>query len=131
MTKEEFLQEVTLRLIAAKPQASVDDIAFMAKDITRQVFNAVVEMEMARTSWWDTILERTPIAAVTSHIESKWRVGGYGAKLSRIFKENDIKTVGNLLKLGRDKFRKIRNVGCGSLTHIDEALEDLYDIKGW
>ena len=88
-------------------------------------------MEMARTAWWDTILERTPIAAVTTHIENTWRVGGYGAKLSRIFKDNDIKTVGDLLNLGRDKFRKIRNVGCGSLTRIDEALEDLYEIKGW
>lgn len=42
-----------------------------------------------------------------------------------------IKKVGDLLRITRRQFKKYRSVGGGSLSRIDNALEELYDIKGW
>jgi hypothetical protein len=39
--------------------------------------------------------------------------------------------VGDLLKIGRSGFLKYRNVGKGSISRIDDALEKLYGIKNW
>jgi hypothetical protein len=81
--------------------------------------------------WWPDNVDIAPVNVIICHIGSKRYDPGYGVRLGKIFESNNIKTVGDLLRIGRRDFRKYRSVGGGSITRIDDALEDLYDIKGW
>ena len=81
--------------------------------------------------WWPDNVDSAPISVIICRIGSMSYDPGYGVRLGKIFKSNNIKTVGDLLRIGRRDFRKYRSVGGGSITRIDDALEDLYNIKGW
>ena len=81
--------------------------------------------------WWPDNVDIAPVSVIIGHIDKTRRNFGYGVRLSKIFEANDIKTVGDLLRIGRRDFRKYRSVGVGSISGIDNALEYLYDIKGW
>ena len=81
--------------------------------------------------WWPDNVDSAPVAVILSHVGYDGYDPGYEVRLGKIFKSNDIKTVGDLLRIGRRDFRKYRSVGGGSISRIDNALEMLYDIKGW
>lgn len=81
--------------------------------------------------WWPDNVEVAPIEVITGHIERSGYDPGYGVRLGKLFAANDIKKVGDLLRITRRQFKKYRSVGGGSLSRIDKALEELYDIKGW
>lgn len=51
-------------------------------------------------------------------------------KLASVFAANDIKTAGDLLKIGRQCFKRYRNIGKKSLLALDDALTEL-GVKGW
>lgn len=51
-------------------------------------------------------------------------------KLASTFTANDIKTVGDLLGIGRQCFKRYRNIGKKSLLALDDALTEL-GVKGW
>ena len=76
--------------------------------------------------WWPDCVDSEPISVI---ICRAGRV--YEVKLGKIFERNSIKTVGDLLRIGRRDFRKYGSVGGGSIRRIDEALHDLYGIRGW
>ena len=80
---------------------------------------------------WPYNVNTAPVSAIIRHIECIGWDRGYGVRLSKLFAANDIKYVGELLRIGRRNFRKYRSVGNGSISRIDDALEDLYGIKGW
>jgi hypothetical protein len=81
--------------------------------------------------WWPDNVEVAPIEVIAGHIERSGYDPGYSVRLGKLFAANDIKKVGDLLRIGRRQFKKYRSVGGGSLSRIDNALEDLCDIKGW
>ena len=81
--------------------------------------------------WWPDNVEVAPIEVIAGHIERSSYDPGYSVRLGKLFAANDIKKVGDLLRIGRRDFKKYRSAGGGSITRIDDALEDLYDIKGW
>ena len=81
--------------------------------------------------WWPDNVDSAPVAVILSHVGYESYDPGYEVRLGKIFKSNNIKTVGDLLRIGRRDFRKYRSVGGGSISRIDNALETLYDIKGW
>ena len=81
--------------------------------------------------WWPDNVDIAPVAVILSHVGYDGYDPGYGVRLGKIFESNNIKTVGDLLRIGRRDFRKYRSVGGGSISRIDNALETLYDIKGW
>lgn len=81
--------------------------------------------------WWPDNVEVAPIEVITGHIERSGYNPGYSVRLGKLFAANDIKKVGDLLRITRRQFKKYRSVGGGSLSRIDNALEELYDIKGW
>ena len=81
--------------------------------------------------WWPDNVDSAPVAVILSHVGYNGYDPGYGVRLGKIFESNNIKTVGDLLRIGRRDFRKYRSVGGGSISRIDNALELLYDIKGW
>lgn len=81
--------------------------------------------------WWPDNVDSAPISVIICRIGSMRYNRGYGVRLGKILESNNIKTVGDLLRIGRRNFKKYRSVGVGSISRIDDALEDLYDIKGW
>jgi len=82
--------------------------------------------------WWPDNVDSAPVAVILSNVGyNGYDPAGYGVRLGKIFENYDIKTVGDLLRIGRRNFRKYRSVGGGSISRIDNALETLYDIKGW
>ena len=81
--------------------------------------------------WWPDNVDSAPVAVILSHVGYNGYDPGYEVRLGKIFESNNIKTVGDLLRIGRRDFRKYRSVGGGSISRIDNALEMLYDIKGW
>ena len=81
--------------------------------------------------WWPDDVDIAPISNISRWVRGMKYDQGYEVRLEKIFESNDIKTVGDLLRIGRRDFRRYRSVGTGSITRIDDALEDLYDIKGW
>ena len=56
---------------------------------------------------------------------------GNAVRFMNVAKEHDIETVGQLLEVGRARFEQFRNMGRLCADRISEALETLYDIKGW
>ena len=81
--------------------------------------------------WWPDDVEVAPIEVIAGHIERSGYDPGYSVRLGKLFAANGIKKVGDLLRIGRCQFKKYRSVGNGSLSRIDDALEGLYNIKGW
>lgn len=55
---------------------------------------------------------------------------GIATSLETIFNNNNINTVGDLMRIGRRDFSKYRLVGKKSIWTIDDALNEL-GIKGW
>ena len=80
---------------------------------------------------WPYNVNTAPVSAIIRHIESIGWGRGYGERLSKLFAANNIKYVGKILRIGRRGFMEYRSVGRGSISRIDDALEDLYGIKGW
>lgn len=81
--------------------------------------------------WWPDNVDKAPVAVILSHVGYNGYDPGYEVRLGKIFENYNIKTVGDLLRIGRRDFRKYRSVGGGSISRIDDALNRLYDIKGW
>jgi len=76
--------------------------------------------------------DNKPIGEVISCISKSGQMGiTYATKLADIFHNNEINTVGDLLRIGGRYFSKYRNVGKGSISRIDDALEQLYGINDW
>ena len=92
---------------------------------------AQLEPKAAPDRWWPDNVDSAPVAVILSHVGYESYDPGYEVRLGKIFESNNIKTVGDLLRIGRRNFRKYRSVGGGSISRIDNALETLYDIKGW
>ena len=81
--------------------------------------------------WWPDNVDVSPVNVIIGHIEKTRRNFGYGVRLAKVFDANDIKTIGDLLRVGRHKFRTYNSVGNGSVTRIDDAMEELYNIMSW
>ena len=81
--------------------------------------------------WWSDSVNVAPIEVITGHIERSGYDPGYGVRLGKLFDANNIKTVGDLLRITSRQFKKYRSVGGGSLSRIDNALAEMYDINGW
>lgn len=62
--------------------------------------------------------------------KNKGTSGGVTEYLATSFSKNDIRTAGDLLKIGRECFKKYRNIGKKSLFALDDALAEL-GIKEW
>lgn len=57
--------------------------------------------------------------------------GGFASRLDKIFYRAGVKTLDDLLKMGRRGLRRTRQVGKKSLQVLDMALSNLYGIKDW
>ena len=92
---------------------------------------AQLEPKTEPDQWWPDNVDSAPVSVILSHVGYDGYNTGYETRIGKIFESNNIKTVGDLLRIGRRNFRKYRTVGGGIISRIDNALETLYDIKGW
>jgi DNA-directed RNA polymerase alpha subunit len=71
------------------------------------------------TKWDDTPIEE---------LAYKTRIEG---TIIKRCKDNGINTVGDLIRCGAHKFLTFKLVGKGTITQIDNALEDHFGISDW
>ena len=97
---------------------------FSLNDWYGWIINAKMEdnlMEEAR---------KTPIGDIGLYLLQRGHKNVVG-KLDTAFRVNNIKTVGDLLDLGRSTFACRRNVGRKMIYSIDEYLESRFCITSW
>lgn len=98
----------------------------------QEIYEWIVAEDKVDANEPKTDYDDKPIGEVLQHIVvNGWHGSGYATKLELIFASENIKTIGDLLRYGKTNFLKLRNVGKGSITRIDDALEELYGIKNW
>lgn len=86
-----------------------------------------VEVETKQKSSFDNV----DIKEVLNIVRKKQRFSsGIATMLETTFSNNNINTVGDLMRIGRRDFSSYRLVGKRSILLIDKALEEL-GIKGW
>lgn len=79
--------------------------------------NIVVESKP--TKWDDTPIE---------DLACRTRIEG---TITKRCHDNGINTVGDLIRCGGRKFRTFKNVGGSTITKIDDALENYYEVTDW
>ena len=80
-----------------------------------------------------TDYDKTSVREIIKHLVKNGRYGDqrYASSLGNVFNDNGINTIGDILRIGRRAFMQIENVGKGSITRVDDSLEELYGIKDW
>ena len=94
------------------------------------VYNWIIEEPDVEVDVPKTEYDDEPIRNVVAQIRKSEYWPKYANRLESTFIANNIKTIGDLLRLGRTGFMNTQLVGRGSLRSVDEALENL-GIKGW
>ncbi len=97
----------------------------------RPIVDNVIELEKKSRGWWDYSVDVAPVSCLIDFIEKEWFRSGFAATLARTFNHNGIKTVGDLLLIGRTQFKRYRQIGKMCISSIDETLNELYNIKNW
>ena len=81
----------------------------------------------------NTDYDKTSVREIIKYLVNNRRYGDqrYASSLVNVFNDNGINTIGDILRMGRREFMQIKGVGKGSVTRIDDALEELYRIVNW
>lgn len=80
-----------------------------------------------------TDYDKTSVREIIKYLVNNNRYSDkrYATSLAKVFSDNIIYTVGDILRIGRRKFKGINSVGKGSVARVDDALDELYGIKNW
>jgi DNA-directed RNA polymerase alpha subunit len=80
-----------------------------------------------------TDYDNTSVREIIKHIvkNGKYSDQRYASSLVNVFNDNGINTIGDILRIGRREFMQIKGVGKGSVTRIEDAIDELYGIKNW
>lgn len=80
-----------------------------------------------------TDYDKTSVREIIKYLVKSGRYSDqrYASSLVNVFNDNGINTIGDILRMSRQAFMKIKGVGKGSATRIDDALDELYGIKDW
>ena len=80
-----------------------------------------------------TDYDKTSVREIIKYLVKHGKYGDqrYASSLINVFDNNGINTIGDILRIGRRGFMQLKGVGKGSVTRIDDALEDLYGIVNW
>jgi len=90
----------------------------------------VEEPEVEEETEQKNIFDGTDIREVLNIVRKNHYYSGIATMIDSVFLENNIKTVGDLMRIGRRDFSKYRLIGKKSIWVIDEALAEL-GVKGW
>ena len=159
MTKNEFIQEAALRLISACADAgsfTTENVAAAAKALADEVWKQfddeaeVLSGSPAEGEILAIIPDNEPIQTVANEISrletlelqakrahydtTYYQSGGLDIRFLNVCKRYDgphIKTVKDLIDFGRHNFTELRNIGPHTMKRVDQALDNLYNIKSW
>lgn len=152
MTKQEFIQEATLRLISARPDYLMQEIAELAVKLAGYIYPEEKVQEQKQqdngghfSKYSDNIktlideLARIDSEYVQQQYEDakkrgmnwKFQKSGFAMKVSHACDMNNIKTVYDLMEFGRKNFISQRYIGDKCTNAVDKALKNLYNIRKW
>lgn len=99
----------------------------------KNLYDWIIEEPEADVDNPKTDYDKTSVREIIKHFVKKGRYGNqrYATSLVNVFNNNGINTVGDILRMGRRGFMTLKGVGKGSVTRIDDALEELYGIINW
>lgn len=125
MTNKEIKLELAKVALA---RCSYTDVNAFNEAI-RNLYNWIVEESENPAVDYDKVSVREIIKYLIKN--NRYGDKRYASSLVNVFNDNGINTVGDIIKIDRRDFMKIKGVGKGSITRIDDALEELYGIKNW
>jgi DNA-directed RNA polymerase alpha subunit len=123
MTNREIKFE--LAKVALTNCCHIEDIKYLYEWI---IAEPEVDVDKPKTDY-----DKTSVREIIKHLvkNGKYSDQRYASSLVNVFNDNGINTIGDILRIGRREFMRIKGVGKGSVTRIDDALEELYGIKNW
>ena len=126
MTNREIKFELVKAALTCNKALSAD---VTLEDLYRWIIEEPeVDVDNPKTDY-----DKTSVREIIKHLVKNGRYGDqrYASSLVNVFNDNGINTIGDILRIGRREFMQIKGVGKGSITRIDDALEDLYGIVNW
>ena len=135
MTKKEFIQQACLYIIPILCQNRCDakgtktsfKSVFTCADLIEQISeeNGVSVFDDEQPSTQHPYAEYDNIPVTDLYINNS---GGIRTRFLRVCRYSDIKTIGDLLRIGSRDFRKYRDVGARTYRVVREELESQYGI---
>ena len=100
-------------------------------DSVKQMYEWIIEEPEVDVDKPKTDYDKTSVREIIKYLVKSERYGDqrYASSLVNVFNDNGINTIGDILRMGRLAFMQIKGVGKGSVTRIDDALEELYGIE--
>ena len=102
-------------------------------DSLKNLYEWIIEEPEVDVDKPKTDYDKTSVREIIKYLVNNGRYGNqrYATSLVNVFNDNGINTIGDILRMGRRAFMQIKGVGKGSVTRIDDALEELYGIVNW
>lgn len=118
MNREEFTMEAALRLIVLEPDYP-EKAATIAKELAEELFGTHNNLDHNRDEF-----EKVSIQYILNNIHPKSK------PLETFFEENNVSTIGDMLKINRNVIRNVRGIGKKCVSKILDILE-YHDIVDW
>ena len=150
MTRQEFIQEAALRLISARPNTPMGDIADLANALAVYIYKDEPEApsepakpappvsassDFKSDSLEDLLREVDRIEAADVEERKKsgmyCQMAGFAVRLANVLRREKVETVGELMALGSRGMIRKQDVGPGCISLLKRAFENLYNIKNW
>jgi DNA-directed RNA polymerase alpha subunit len=102
-------------------------------DSIKQMYEWIIEEPDADVDKPKTDYDNVSVREIIKYLVKNGRYGNqrYATSLVNVFNDNGINTIGDLLRINKRGFMQIKGVGKGSVTRVDDALEELFLIKYW
>ena len=93
-------------------------------DSLKNLYDWIIEKPDVDVDKPKTDYDKTSVREIIKYLVKNERYGDqrYASSLVNVFNDNE---------MGRRAFMQIKGVGKGSVTRIDDALNELYGIKDW
>ena len=102
-------------------------------DSIKQMYEWIIEEPDADVDKPKTDYDNVSVREIIKYLVKNGRYGNqrYATSLVNVFNDNGINTIGDLLRINKQGFMRLKGVGKGSVTRVDDALEELFLIKYW
>ncbi len=121
-------REIKFELVKA---ALIGNKALSADVTLEDLYRWIIEEPEVDVDKPKTDYDKTSVREIIKYLVKNDRYNDkrYAISLVNVFNDNGINTIGDILRMGRQAFMQIKGVGKGSVTRIDDALEELYGIE--
>ena len=156
MTKNEFIQEAALRIVSAWSSCAeftTGSVATAAKALADDVWEVMDSEEPAEPEVLEMVPDNEKVQTLAKEIarieryevEQKnaikknqgwhgrnyYQISGADVRFLNVCHHEGISTLGDMMRIGRQGFSRLRNMGPLTMELVDKAIENLYNIKSW